>query len=149
MRPSALLTSVLLAVVFSFGLVAFILVVVSYLSGWAALARTYRHEGNFEGESWRYQSAYMRWLSRYRHCLTIGANRSGLFVSIFRIFRVAHPPLFIPWNQVSRSSKQFLWSKSTELRLGQGDPIPFRIDQRLSDRLEKAAGESWPVESIE
>ena len=149
MLPSALLTSILLALVLSFGLIGFILVVTSHLSGWAALARTYRYEGSFEGESWRYQSAYMRWLSRYRHCLTIGADRTGLFVSIFRIFRVAHPPLFIPWNQVSRSSKRFLWSKCTELRLGQADSIPFRIDQRLSDRLAEAAGESWPAESIE
>jgi hypothetical protein len=149
MRPSALLTSVLLALVLSCGLVALILEVTSYLSGWAALARTYRHEGSFEGESWRYQSAYMRRLSRYRHCLTIGADHAGLFVSMFWIFRVAHPPLFIPWNQVSRRSRRFLWSKSTELRLGREDSIPFRINPGLSDRLAKAAGESWPAESLE
>ena len=149
MRASVLLTAVLLAVVISFGLVGLILVVTSSLSGWATLARTYHHEGNFAGECWRYQSAHMRWLSRYRHCLTVGADRTGLYLAIFRIFRVAHPPLFIPWSQVSRSRRQHLWQKVTELRLGHEHPVLFRVDQHLSDRLAGAAGESWPAESIE
>ena len=119
----------------------------SSLSGWTALARVYLHKGEFQGEGWRHQSAQMRWLAKYNFCLTVGANPQGLYISILRPFRFAHPALFLPWRAVSSRQVKFLGRPMTELLLGRETRVPFRIDEKLAARLRSAAGQSWPTES--
>ncbi len=86
----------------------------------------------------------MRWLIGYNHCLTIGADPRGLYLSIFFPFRIAHPPLFIPWQDISLVSKTFLWVKYVELRLGRENAIPLRISDRLAQKLKSAAAGRMP-----
>ena len=51
----------------------------------------------------------MRGLAHYRNCLVIGANPAGLYLAVFLPFRVAHPPLFIPWNEVTQSKTRIFF----------------------------------------
>jgi hypothetical protein len=120
--------------------------IVGWVGGWASLARDYRFSNHFDGKRWRFESARMRRMMGYNNCLTIGANEQGLYLSILFLFRSGHPPLFIPWRDISARRKKFLWIKTAELRLGRETPIPFRIRENLADRLKDAAGESWPAE---
>jgi hypothetical protein len=36
----------------------------------------------------------------YRSCLNVRVSRVGVYLSIFPLFRFAHPPLLIPWSDV-------------------------------------------------
>jgi hypothetical protein len=71
------------------------------LSGWAALARRFGSTLPFPDQRWRWKSARMRWGANYNNCLTIGADPTGLYLSPFFFFRIGHPPLFIPWAEIS------------------------------------------------
>ena len=126
-----------------------VFVVISYISGWAELAQQFRYRARFVGKRWRGQSAQMRWIVGYRNCLTVGANPDGLYLATLFLFRVGHPPLFVPWIDVSsmRRGKWFLF-RYVELRFGRERSIPFRITEGLADRLKQAAGKAWPIESI-
>jgi hypothetical protein len=91
----------------------------------------------------------MRGIGGYHNCLTVGANPDGLYLAALFLFRVGHPPLFVPRTDVSgmRRGKWFLF-RYVELRLGRERSIPFCITEGLADRLKQAAGKTWPIESI-
>ncbi len=121
--------------------------VIGQVGGWAALAQQFEFREDFTGQRWRLQSARMRLWVRYGNCLTVGANPDGLYVAILFLFRVGHPPLFIPWREVSIAKKGgFLLIRYVELRLGHDLLIPFRINESLANRLRDAAGKGWPPE---
>src|ERR1700737_4025492 len=75
--------------------------VLGIISGWALLAKRFRSTGMLCGYSWPFRSARMRFLVQYRNCLSVGADESGLYVAVFPLFRFGHPPLLIPWSEVS------------------------------------------------
>jgi hypothetical protein len=89
MNPELILIIIFLVLVVIFPLIG-------RISGWGTLATFYRFSESFMGECWRFQSAEMRWKGGYNNCLTIGANESGLYLSVFFLFRLGHPQLFIP-----------------------------------------------------
>jgi hypothetical protein len=89
----------------------------------------------------------MRYGSHYGNCLTIGVNAQGLFLSLSIPFFPGHPPLFIPWNEITVRRTRVLWANCLELQLGRDPAIPFRIGERLAAKLAALAGEAWPKES--
>jgi hypothetical protein len=98
----------------------------------------------FVGEKWHMQSARMC-LSSYNRVLTIGADNTGLFLVPFILFRAWHPPLFVPWTEITvRKSTQLFFFKSVVLTLGRSEQIPLRIRPRLAAKIE-AAGPGWPL----
>lgn len=147
LREIGITNTVILAILCFVGAWAVLFTLISRAGGWALLAEQYRCQETFTGSRWCFQQAQMRWMVGYNNCLTVGADPRGLFVSILFPFRIAHPPLFIPWRDISAASGQFLWVKYIELRLGREVTIPFRISYRLAQKLKTAAGTSWPAEA--
>ena len=120
---------------------------VSRLGGWATLATFYRLSGSFNGDCWRFQSGEFRWRVGYNNCLAVGANPTGLYLSVFFLFRFGHPDLFIPWADISViSGKKGFLSIYAEFRFRQASEIPLRINERLLQRIMESAGSSWPGE---
>ena len=138
--------SIVFAHPFPFGFVNFaglwvaFSVLLSRIGGWATLARQYGCSGEFAGDRWRFQSGQMRYLVGYNNCLTVGANREGLYISLVVPFLLGHPALFIPWREISVSRKKVLWFKRVQLGLGCELPIPFQISERRADKLKQSAG---------
>lgn len=122
--------------------------IVSHLGGWALLAEQYRCQEPFLGSCWKLQSGQLRWFCSYNNCLTIGADPHGLFLWVFPLFRIAHPPLLIPWREISVSRKKVLWFKQVRFCLGLELNIPLTIRDSLAQKLQSAAGSSWPGESF-
>src|SRR6267154_5082411 len=119
---------------------------VALMGGWRLLAKRFRLQGPFLGETWHMQSASMRWLTNYNGALTIGADTTGLFIVPVFFFRVWHPALFIPWTEITATSRtQLYFFKVVELRLGRAEEIPFRIKGTLAAKIEAAAGTAWPA----
>lgn len=80
----------------------------SFWGGWRDLTQYYRYHGQLIDKKKYFQSAGMRGAMAYRGCLIIGASHEGLYLSVFFLFRIAHPPLFIPWSDIkSRSIRRF------------------------------------------
>ena len=78
----------------------------SWIGGWRALGERYRATQRFTGARFWMKSAGMRWGVGYRSSVNLGADSSGLFLSVFPLFRVGHPPLFIPWSDISFSRER-------------------------------------------
>jgi hypothetical protein len=124
---------------------------VSQVGGWATLARAYPSPRPFTGPRWRGQSAGMRWGVTYNGSLTVGADPQGLHLSILFVFRVGHPPLFVPWGDVTavheksrRMPFSILRVGYVELRFRRAPAVPLRIREALAWRLAGAAGPAWP-----
>jgi len=122
--------------------------VISYSGGWALLARKFRFRGKFSGSRWRWQSGQMRGIAGYSHCLMIGANPEGLYLAVQFPFHLLHPPLLIPWSEVSFTRKRMLLFRMVRFELGREHSIPLWVRETLVERLKQAAGNAWPTESL-
>ena len=119
---------------------------IALTSGWRLLAKRFRFQGIFTGAKWSMQSARMRTMSHYNNALTIGADMTGLYIAPVFFFRIWHPPLFIPWVEITAVRKtQLFFFKFVELRLGRSEEVPFTIRVRLAAEIEAAAGPAWPM----
>lgn len=91
----------------------------SRLSGWSLLARRYPSPEKVLGES-----AYLRTgrigAINYHSCLRFCVNDDGLRISVALPLRLAHPPLFIPWDQLHHiSADPILYSHKVKVSIGQ------------------------------
>ena len=89
-----------LSLLFPIVLVAFIIYLTPWLSGWRSLAEKYRAEGHFSGLAHTFWYAHMRSMTKYNRVLKVGCDERGLSLSTAFYFRLGHPPLFIPWSEV-------------------------------------------------
>jgi hypothetical protein len=90
----------------------------------------------------------MRLGTNYGNCVRVGVNQSGLHLSVGFLFRIGHPPLFIPWSDISMKEKRGLFFlKQVELRFARCSSIPIVISQRLMNRISYALGGVNPVSS--
>ena len=119
---------------------------IALTSGWRLLAKRFGFQGKFLGQKWTMQSARMRWLTNYNNVLTVGADNTGFFIVPLFLFRAWHPPLFVPWAEITAEPKTLLFFlKYVELRLGREEEIPFTIRASLAAKIEAAAGPGWPA----
>lgn len=123
-------------------------VLVSLLSGWWGLAEQYRTETPFPAHMRRFQRGQMRWRTNYGNILTVVSDSRGLYLSVMFLFRLGHPPLFIPWADISfEDPNLWLFFSMQRLRLGP-DRIPLRLREPLVDFL-RAGRETSGLESQE
>jgi hypothetical protein len=124
-------------------------VVIAHVGGWHQLAASYRADQRFSEVLWRFQSGQMRWWMGYNHCLTIGADASGLHLAVLFLFRPGHPPLFVRWEELTVGTKKLLFMTSFEFRFRSAPEIPFLVNARVAEKLKVQAGDKWPLERVE
>jgi hypothetical protein len=123
--------------------------IVSKLSGWDALARTYGMPQPFSGKRFRLCSVRMRFGASYNNCVTFGSDSAGLHIWIWPIFRVGHPPLFIPWEDISFGEKRGRIRKLVRLQFMRCPSVPFMIFESLAEKLKDASGRRPDFERAE
>src|SRR5262249_35481382 len=123
------------AVVF-FALLALVSFSISLIGGWLQLSRDYRADRDFIGSRWWFQSAVLRFGAGYRSCLIVGANTSGIRFSVLLPFRIAHPPLFLPWSDLTISRERSWFIQSVRLRPARHPSVTITISQRLFSKIE-------------
>ena len=107
------------------------------------LGKVYRTDFPFSGRKLRMKSGGMRWGTNYVACLTIGANREGLFLAVFPIFRVGHPPLFIPWNDISTEDRnQRGFFPAVKVLFRKCPNVYMIFSKKLADRIFEMREES-------
>jgi hypothetical protein len=100
----------------------FVVWMLSWASGWQRLSRRYA-SGNrlVTGERHGGVTGMVGMVS-YRHVLTLHVAEDGFFIEPLVLFKVGHPRLFIPWNEVTRrGSFAVLWWRAA--RLSVGEPV--------------------------
>jgi len=117
---------------------------ISRMGGWHVLAQHYHRRLEPSGERWRFQSAQFRRMTSYSNILFISANRRGLWLSVLFLFRLGHPPLFIPWNKIEVSKETKFFQTMTRFEVS---GIPIYIRESLADKIQKAAADGWPGHS--
>jgi hypothetical protein len=107
----------------------------AHLGGWRSLAREYRASSGFAGRRFHFQSGRFGGWVGYNSSLTAGSDVFGLHLSVWSIFRMGHPPLLIPWQEVSVSIEKHRWISVAVLTFARNPGITVRITRRLAERL--------------
>jgi hypothetical protein len=63
------------------------------------------------------------------------AAGDALYASVLFPFRIGHPPLRIPWNEIKLGRTKCFWRTYIVLTLGSEEMIPMRISQRMARNL--------------
>jgi len=114
--------------------------------GWSSLAEFYRADRPFVGKRWhfiRIRVGRIRWSGS----LTVGANHEGLFLAPMAPYRIAHPPLFIPWPEVSVE-----WRRAdllpVQLIARRAPRVLILVTESRAREMALAAGTAWPAPGI-
>jgi hypothetical protein len=132
---------------FFIGLWILIGLAISFVGGWRELGKYYRSTNRIEGKKWTWQSGSFRYSTSYNHCLNIAANEEGIQIAVPFMFRIGHPPLFIPWTETrAKQEKSLIFWKITRFTFAKVPDVPLRISNRLAKKIQAAVGETWPAE---
>ena len=112
----------------------------SVLGGWRKLASRYQLKHPFAGKTFSTRSAMMG-MTRYASCLTMGANQDGFYLEVFFWMKISHPPLFIPWSDMTGKIEDSWLTKILILKF---KPVPHvSIELPMNTALElKAAAQN-------
>jgi len=121
---------------------------ISYIGGWTTLAKRFRLRVPFTEERWLGQSGQMRWIAGYGNCLTVGCNHQGLYLAMMPLFRFRHPPLLVPWDEITITRRRIVFFRMVRFGLGRELDIPIYLRARLADRMRRSAGDRWPIEPV-
>lgn len=121
-----------------------VMVLAQYWSGWGTLSEVYTSTRNFRPmQRWTFISARMgirqgdtllgveKPLFSLRNCLNIAVSEAGLRLSVFPLFRLFHPPLFIPWNHVSAQNRSGILSNWIEFHFSGAPSVVLRIEKSV------------------
>ena len=92
---------------------------VSRVSGWSLLAEAYATDEDFDGAKAQLQSlSFTRFglPANYNNVVTVGADAAALRLSMFLFFRPFHPPLKIPFADITAEAKKMLVFEAVQLR---------------------------------
>ena len=112
---------------------------VSFLTGWLALARRFKKQSEPYGEIRSagpfFYTLYMRFWGHYSSVIRLTAAGDALYASGLFLFRIGHPPLRIPWDEIRFGRTKFFFRTYIVLTLGNEEKIPMRIPLRMARNL--------------
>lgn len=85
-----------------------IVLLVGTLGGWRRLAAAYPATGAEATTTWRFRGGRMGFMN-YKGVLDVGVSDAGLHLGVFLPFRVGHPPILVPWDQVEVGPDKSRW----------------------------------------
>jgi hypothetical protein len=107
----------------------------SRIGGWHALSLQYRATQPITGQRYWMKSAGMGGVA-YRGIVNFGADSSGLFLSVLPpFFSIGHPPLFIPWSDITSSQEKGWLFGGTKLRFQKVPRVSLLIPTELAAKL--------------
>lgn len=112
--------------------------------GWSALAKAYGVPAPYQGERRKMNWVRVGWVG-YNGCMVVGADMERLYLSVWPFFNFRHPPLSIPWSEVSASLRPTLIGNCVSLRFQAAPKVNVEITRGLSKWLkEKSRFEGLP-----
>ncbi len=93
-------------VLFGGGLAAAVMTILSFVGGWRAMAGRFPAPPNFtEGKLFTWQSGRIGMVN-YNNVLRVRVSAQGLHLACGFPFHFMHPPLLIPWAQITNLEQQ-------------------------------------------
>jgi len=113
----------------------------SVFGGWGDLARRFPAAGKPPGQYYRFRSARVGGIG-YMNVLTVGVCDEGLYLGVLFLFRLAHPPLLIPWSEVTevRVDRSLLGS-TCQVRIGQPEVACVILPEEAEPAVHAQVGE--------
>ena len=94
-------------------------------------------------KKWLFQTAAMRFMTGYGSCLNVGVTDRGLMLWVFFLFRVGHPPLLIPWEDI-RVEKYNSWMmKGIRLNFTRVPNVPLILRVGLARNINDEIDGKW------
>lgn len=132
----------------------FTLLLLSSLGDWRRLAKSFRAQHKPDGKTFTFRSAAVGMVS-YGNILTICISDEGLYLGLFFPFSILHPPLLIPWKEITAVREKNTLSQR-RYRISIGSPewasltLPEDIVNEIkSFRAEKQATSDEPLVEAE
>ncbi|MBN2580658.1 MAG: hypothetical protein JXB10_16855 [Pirellulales bacterium] len=124
----------LAAVLFPFvfvGMWCAVSLLLSAMGGWHRLAEKFPALHQPSGKPFFMQGGKVGMVT-YSGCLIIYNSPEGLYLSVFLLFRVGHPPIFIPWNAIRNArSHRFLWTESVVFDIGSPTITTLKLSKKV------------------
>ena len=120
--------------------------VASIVGGWHRLAKRYRENTTISGNTWTSQFAEAHCYAPcfYGIYLSVTANEDGIGLALPFMFRVGHPPLFIPWSEVVVSrTRRLLVFERVRFTFPEIPSVWLEVGPRLAGKIQKAIGREW------
>ncbi len=117
---------------------------VARISGWNALAESYAAQSDATGTILRFQSGSFRWSANYSGLLNVGADSSGLHLSVIMFFKPGHAPLSIPWSDI-RAEPHGVFTPAVRLTFSRNPKCPLFISGNLAQRIATMSGGGFTV----
>ena len=108
---------------------------IAYVSGWSEAARAYPGSSYFSGTLLSFRSAACRRWTHYSMCLVFGANQTGLYMAVLPIFRAGHPPIFVPWSEVTVTRHSPFGLPTVRFSFARTPGVWFAVWPGLASRL--------------
>lgn len=109
--------------------------VLSKISGWESLAKTYKEESKFVGNI-----SHLQFFSfghiQYKGCGIFGANSTHLFLSVLFPFRIKHPPLVIPYKEIVGLARD----GRVEIKI---QHVKISISKEQAEKMVEASNSDW------
>ena len=118
----------------------------SLWGGWWQLTDRYRGTPSKAAAKWRFESASMRRMAAYPGCLKISIGREGLGISILFLFRVGHPPLLVPWTDITAHELESLVIKKVRLNFAKEPDVPLTISLKLARQIRDTSPAYWNLD---
>lgn len=77
----------------------------SQTCGWAEMARRWSAPSNVEVDKRYFRSGQVGSM-KIGSAMVTGASKEGLYLALVLPFRPGHPPLLIPWSELSRKGRE-------------------------------------------
>jgi hypothetical protein len=128
----------------------FICFLISVGTGWHRLSKRFPAQSEPYGQTKSagpfFYTVYMRFWGHYSSIIRMTAADDALYLSVLLPFRLGHPPLCIPWSEITFGKDTFLWKSYIVLTLGNVERIPMRISERMARNL--GIMERLPVDAL-
>lgn len=117
--------------------------ILSFVGGWRALSREYRAPHTVPERGWVERRALFSGRARYKNILRLTASDTGIYLSVAFPFRIGHPPLFFPWEDLFAMTGASAPTGYTEVRFGRVASPRMLVSDAALMRLDECAPRPW------
>jgi hypothetical protein len=131
-----------IAIVFPFmfcGMWIFVSMLISIVGGWKKLAQSYPDSSPKRKYTYTFQSGRMG-PANYQGVLKIGADETGLHLAVVVLFRLFHPPLSSPWEDLRQLEfTQIFFTKRARFTCRAHPGIRIQLPEKVMKDLQQSS----------
>lgn len=82
----------------------------------------------------------------YNGVLHLGADPIGLHLSLAPGFGFGHPPLYIPWSEITATAERRRLAGAVRFGFRRQPSVPLRVARRLAEQLQAASDGAFSIQ---